>query len=87
MKTKGPFSRYPRKISVLKDLLERISPLFSYCKPMKTGSELEVPSKISLLKDLADAFLESWGPGIGTGYEWTMSKLSKSEKSLLLSNS
>jgi hypothetical protein len=57
MKTKGLFSRYPRKISLLKDLAEGISGVFQLCKLLKTDSGLEIPSKISLLKDLADAFL------------------------------
>src|SRR5689334_6911075 len=56
MKTKGQFSRYPRKISLLKDLRRGISQAFLFCKLLKTGSELEIPSKISLLKDLAGAF-------------------------------
>jgi hypothetical protein len=57
MKTKGLFSRYPRKISLLKDLRRGISGAFQLCKLLKTGGELEILSKISLLKDLADAFL------------------------------
>jgi hypothetical protein len=56
MKTKGLFSRYPRKISLLKDLQKGISRALPLCKLLKTGSELGTPSKISLLKDLADAF-------------------------------
>jgi hypothetical protein len=55
MKIKGLFSRYPRKISLLKDLRTGISGAFPLCKLLKTGSELGIPSEISLLKDLADA--------------------------------
>ena len=53
MKTKELFWRYPRKISLLKDLREGISRAFLLGKSMKTGGRLGVPSKISLLKDLA----------------------------------
>jgi hypothetical protein len=57
MKTRGLFPRYPRKISLLKDLLRGISGASQLCKLLKTDGGLEIPSKISLLKDLADAFL------------------------------
>jgi hypothetical protein len=57
MKTKGLFSRYPRKISLLKDLRKGYPGAFQLCKLLKTEGGLEIPSKISLLKDLADAFL------------------------------
>ena len=52
MKTKELFSRYPAKISLLKDLRSRY-PASSACKSMKTGRTLRDTSKISLLKDLA----------------------------------
>jgi hypothetical protein len=55
MKTKGVFSRYPCKISLLKGLRKGISLLH---KSMKTGSESDIPSKISLLKDLEQDNLE-----------------------------
>jgi hypothetical protein len=54
MKTQGVFWRYPRKISLLKDLQEGISRASLLHKSMKTGSGLRIPSKISLLKDLAE---------------------------------
>ena len=56
MKTKALLSRYPRKISLLKDLTEEISPQMVLPKSMKTGIDGEIPSKISLLKDLTGAF-------------------------------
>ena len=71
MKTKGLFSRYPRKISLLKDLQRGIPGAFQLCKLLKTDGGLEIPSKISLLKDLADAFLGKFsvfGP-----YSWSVS--------------
>jgi hypothetical protein len=54
-KTKKQSWRYPRKISLLKDLARRISHSSLLGKYMKTGSHLGEPSKISLLKDLARA--------------------------------
>ena len=69
MKTRGLFPRYPRKISLLKDLAEGISGAFQLCKLLKTDSGLEIPSKISLLKDLADCLfggnLACLGPTAG----------------------
>jgi hypothetical protein len=56
MKTQGVFWRYPRKISLLKDLQEEISRASLLHKSMKTGSELGIPFKISLLKDLAEGY-------------------------------
>jgi len=77
MKTKGLFSRYPRKISFLKDLQKGISGIFQLCKLLKTGGELEIPSKISLLKDLADAF---WGKFSVFGpYGWRVSIVKEPE--------
>jgi hypothetical protein len=61
MKTKGVFWRYPRKISLLKDLREGYPRASLLRKPMKTGGELGITSKISLLKDLAgDTSSEYW---------------------------
>jgi hypothetical protein len=60
MKTKGVFWRYPRKISLLKDLREGYLDVFLLRKSMKTGLEFGCPSNISLLKDLAGGIL---GPG------------------------
>jgi hypothetical protein len=57
MKTKVLFSRYPRKISLLKDLRRGYPRAFLLCKSLKTGSRVEASSKISLLKDLAGALL------------------------------
>jgi hypothetical protein len=56
MKTKALLSRYPRKISLLKDLQRRYPRQMVLPKSMKTGIELEIPSKISVLKDLTGAF-------------------------------
>jgi hypothetical protein len=56
MKTKALLKRYLRKLLFIKDLGDRISRSSLRCKSMKTGGELEIPSKISLLKDLAKAF-------------------------------
>jgi hypothetical protein len=53
MKTKGLFQRYPRKISLLKDLARRHLEGKIWHKYMKTGWPWEGYSKISLLKDLA----------------------------------
>src|SRR5208283_2950068 len=53
MKTKVVFWRYPRKISLLKDLREGYPRASLLRKSMKTGGDLGIPSKISLLKDLA----------------------------------
>jgi hypothetical protein len=58
MKTKVMSWRYPRKISLLKDLGRGYPGAYLLRKPMKTGSELEILSKISLLKDLAGDILE-----------------------------
>jgi hypothetical protein len=55
MKTKVLFSRYPRKISLLKDLRRGYPRAFLLRKSLKTRSELEIPSKISLLKGLSGA--------------------------------
>jgi hypothetical protein len=54
MKTMGEFGRYPRKISLLKDLRKGYPGAFLLSKSMKTCDEFGVPSKISLLKDLAE---------------------------------
>jgi hypothetical protein len=61
MKTKVVFWRYPRKISLLKDLREGYPAASLLRKSMKTGDELEIPSKISLLKDLAEDIFEARG--------------------------
>jgi hypothetical protein len=58
MKTKGEFWRYPRKISLLKDLREGYPHVSLLPKSMKTVGELEIPSKISLLEDLAGDTLQ-----------------------------
>jgi len=80
MKTKGVFWRYPRKISLLKDLRKAYPGVLLLCKSMKTGSELEIPSKISLLKDLAGDILEGDGSFSACGRRG-ISKLSKSRRS------
>jgi hypothetical protein len=65
MKTNSLFSRYPRKISLLKDLRERdILEFLQPRKSVKTGIKFEMPSKIAILNDLASMsraahFLES----------------------------
>jgi hypothetical protein len=56
MKTKALFWRYPRKISLLKDLGKGYPRASLPRKSMKTGSELEILSKISLPKDLPETF-------------------------------
>jgi hypothetical protein len=61
MKTKGEFWRYPRKISLLKDLREGYPGVFLLSKSMKTGDEFGIPSKVSLLKDLAEDTFEALG--------------------------
>jgi hypothetical protein len=61
MKTKGEFWRYPRKISLLKDLRKGYPGVFMLSKSMKTGDEFGIPSKISLLKDLAEDIFEALG--------------------------
>jgi hypothetical protein len=57
MKTKALFWRYPRKISLLKDLGKGGILSFLLRKSMKTGSKLGIPSNISLLKGLAGYIL------------------------------
>ena len=77
MKAKDLFWRYPRKISLLKDLRRGISGAFRLCKLLKTDGGLEIPSKISLLKDLADGFLRKFsvfGP-----YGWSVSIVKEPE--------
>ena len=77
MKTKGLLSRYPRKISLLKDLWKGISVAFQLCKLLKTDGGLEVPSKVSLLKDVADAFLGEFG--VFGPYGWSVSIVKEPE--------
>src|SRR5580704_12355268 len=55
MKTKVLLLRYPRKISLLKDLRRGYPRAFLLRKSLKTGSRVGASSKISLLKDLAGA--------------------------------
>ena len=56
MKTKAPFWRYPRKISLLKDLRKAYPRIPLLRKSMKTGGRLGYLSNISLLKDLEAIF-------------------------------
>jgi hypothetical protein len=58
MKAKELFWRYPRKISLLKDLRWGYPGASVLRKYMKTGRRLGIPSKTSLLKDLAGAVSE-----------------------------
>ena len=82
MKTKALVWRYPRKISLLKDLGRGYPRPFLLRKSMKTGGELRYPSKISLLKDLAADISD--GDRSAAGWKGAcarISKLSKSRKS------
>jgi hypothetical protein len=63
MKTRALFGRYPRKISLLKDLREGYARACLLRKPMKTGGQVGIPSKISLPKDLAGTFRRKVGLG------------------------
>jgi len=81
MKTKALFQRYPRKIFLLQDLGKGYPGACLLRKSMKTGSELGKPSKIAVLKDLAEDIWGSrfflWGGRACAG----TSKLSKNRRS------
>jgi len=81
MKTKGLFLRYPRKISLLKDLWRGISGAFELCKLLKTDGGLEMPCKISLVKDL---WMPFWGKFGVLGPTAGAFQLSKSRSCSLL---
>jgi hypothetical protein len=70
MKTKGVVRRYPRKISLLKDLREGYPGTSLLHKSMKTEGEWRYPSKISLLKDLVGGILVGW-----QGFSWGETRL------------
>ena len=61
IKTNDLFLRYPRKISLLKDLAEGISGVSCPRKSMKLLGRIGYPRKISLLKDLESGFLLNIG--------------------------
>jgi hypothetical protein len=86
MKTKALFWRYPRKISLLKDLGRGYPRASLLRKSMKTGSKLGIPSKISLLKDLAGILLEGGRPW-GTRLRGNLEIVKEPKEPSLLSNS
>jgi hypothetical protein len=89
MKTKVLFYRYPRKISLLKDLPRGYSGTFPLRKSMKTGSKLRYPSKNIPFKGLKRGVSEERGlflsvPGACCGKSRIVKEL---KEPLLLSNS